>query len=213
MAALFAFLPLTAAAQIANIFSGSFGGPNTNITIINNTSDNSPIMPTIEGRTGRIIWQGNSFEYGFGPYTNGGGEIQIEVQVCSETQTVYQFNSAPSWPDNIAEPNGLAITDAWLRTEPTKNDLRERVEIIKRFMHDQPGGGDYISQLKSWLKDVDKHGIARTGDSCVLPYTIPAIAFNWAMYNAYGGNVETVITVVGNRKDGYHIQNPPRWVQ
>ena len=208
VAVVLASLPLFAVGQITyNIGSFNFGGPSQVIEVANNTTE--MLFVTIGNKQFPLIGQGGRVHTSIISFS-GWEEVPITVQVCQRTETVYRFESAPAWPDNIDQPAGLPITDEFLRSRPDKDAIKHRVGAIKRFMKKQPGGRDYIEQIKGWEHLVDAHGIAPKGPLCESPITIQALTFNRVMWGAYG-NVATLLTVTGGNGQ-YGIVNPARWV-
>ena len=205
-----AFLPVMAVAQdqtTHSIASISFGGSLQNISVVNGTD--TPIVVTIDRHMNAVLYRGGSFERSVGSLSNR-QEVLIRVDVCSNVEMVYRFEHAPAWPDNINQPDGLLITDSWLRFRPDNDAIKQRVGNINRFMKKQPGGGDYIAQLNEWKNKVTHHGIAPKGQLCEAPIPIEALTFNRVMWGSYG-NVETAL-VLGVSGGRYGFINPPRWV-
>jgi hypothetical protein len=205
----FAFAPLqNAVAQYttSNIFSISILGPSTQIIVLNNTTDNSPILATIGNRVSpTILDQGKRWGRSFGAFN--GGQIPILMQVCKETEDVFHFNNPPEWTQD-ERLGTLALTVEYLAhiNEPA---LKQRVEDLKRFIRNDLRAKAEKHELDDWFKMVKNEGISVKGKNCELPYTLAAVTFDWGQWNSYGQLQTTMLIVTGSKKDGYHVERPP----
>lgn len=205
-----AFFLVEVAPVQAQFVSFSLGGPTTQVIVLNNTSDGAPLVATIGNKSRALPYAGNRWGRSFG-FSNG-GDVPIFIQVCSAIQPAYRFNSAPDWAANVSKLGDLAITDDYLRSSPSESDLKTRVSEIKNTIKNQPGKKELSEELTDWFRVVTEQGISPQTSVCGSPITIPLIALHWQQWYSYGQNTVTMITVVGNRKTGYSIQNPAPYV-
>jgi len=183
----------------------------TSIMIVNATSDNTPIMATIGGQNVGPLTEGQSSTTIFG-YFSRWGDIPILVHPCADTQTAYRPNWPPDWATDTGNFPGFALTHEYLVSHPSVKDIKSRVDGIGRILNGYPGGKGKESELKAWLKLVDRMGITTEVTNCTELGPLPAVSLNWNAWNSYNGDKVTMITIVGSRAKGFWIQNPPRWV-
>jgi hypothetical protein len=203
---LLAFLPLMAAAQLASF---SFGGPVTTVTVLNNTNDGTRLIVTIGNKSVGPLGQGQEWgrRYGF----SNAGDVPILIKACSLTDTAHRFNSAPDWATNVSRFGSMALTDEFLRGNPSRKDVEVRVKAIKTAIHNH-FEKEKEAELSDWFNTIKGEGILLNTTTCGEAITMPFIALHWQQWYGYGQNTVTMITVSGNRESGYRIQNPPQYV-
>lgn len=196
--ALFALCNGIACAQ-SPVFSISFGGPTTNVTVFNDTADNMPINISINGKSAPMLFTRTGSwtrSFGYGTFAN----TQVVVNVCRDTpKKINSFVEPPAWSASVDDLHDLAITNDYLTTNPDESTMKARVKAINALYNKQLGGKEKINELNAWLKSVEKHGLRTEGLTCENPYlvvTVPDIS-QWG----YGNNI--VFLVQGSKEKGY----------
>lgn len=215
LATMFAFLPLAAMAQqtvTANVISFGIGGPSTFITVTKGTNDNSTFLVNIAGKSGIISGNAESFRVRIGAFSNHYGAIPIFITACSGTEVGYHFNDPPLWSTDTGNFPSVALTKEFLTSHPSRKEVEQRVDGIKRTLHGQLGSKLKEDELKEWLRTVKQIGISTERTECANATPLNVLTFNWSGYNSYGGNQETMLTITKDRAGIYGIANPPRWV-
>jgi hypothetical protein len=183
-------------------------GLSAKIVVVNATSDNTPVMAQIgEKNIGPLtLGQSDSVKVG------GSGQIPIVIHPCADTRTAYRPNWPPDWTTDTGNFPGAALTHEYLVQHPSIKDIKSHIDGIGRYLKGQPGGKAKEAELKNWLKLIEKVGITTEVTNCTELQPMTAI-FNWEMWSPYYYTEPvTMLTITGDRKTGFRIQNPPRWV-
>jgi hypothetical protein len=181
--------------------------PGTTIKVLNATSDGTLIGPVVDGQQDRKLTPvGGIFKR---PYqslwgiNNGPTQVDYEIYACRNEHPVLAgtFYNPPTWSPDKTYLGDLALTPAYLATNPNEDQLGDRVKAIEDLLNSRRelGRKDKINELKDWYKGVKKTGIKVDdqvcGDAQIMHGTIDV--------SQWYGHRTILITVVGNRTAGY----------
>ncbi len=189
-------LATTSSAQVIGGFG--FGGPRTRVVVLNATDDDAPIWIQIGDKaTKQPVMRdqqwGRSYDYG------SMGSVAVNATVCPTHQTIKNaVVYPPGWTTD--EKFGTnALTDGFLRGDPSEKEVRKHIEGIEKALAGQLGRREKIAELKAWFRTVQHSGVAPTVTSCEDSRILTAVqdVSQW-------GYERTISFVVrGNRSDGY----------
>lgn len=190
--------------------SGAIGGPTTTIIVVNDTSDNTPILADIGGKTPRgSMVQGNRWGRTFGMFASN-GDIPVFAVTCNSSEETRFRLHPPDWATNTQRLGTLALTEAYLATEPSQPELKRRVDEIKKSIKHDLGKKEMEQELKEFLRSAEAKSLNQRGNLCENPRTLAAVTFHGGLYwdSYYYQNKVTILIVRGSRENGYHFEGP-----
>jgi len=199
--------PATLQAQSQTLVSFCLFCPNAEIMILNATSDGSLVMPEVGSKRGPILYEARHWSVRFSSLTTG--DLPITIDVCTSTKPLEGLNFPPAWTMNTAQLGNLALTSDYLSSENlSENDLKRRIDLIKKSLRGRLGEKAKEKELSDWFKQVKKGGVKIAGNSCSSPVVLPAMTMSWYYWNYYGGPRVTEVVIKGSRSSGYRIDRP-----
>lgn len=185
--------------------------PEADIEILNSTADYSPIQASVNHQDLLgVLDKGMSHTWGFNQTAwgwNGPMSVEMRVEVCRGVTpaAAMPIFAPPDWAESPAILGNLAINDAFLHSNPTKQQLKERVDGILNRLDGYAAKKEATKQIKRWYKSVSKYGSFTRGDGCaevVKQFVRPIDITEY-----FGQRVE-IYEVVGSDGDYRLIHHP-----
>ncbi|MGB7957457.1 MAG: hypothetical protein WCF77_01250 [Minisyncoccia bacterium] len=161
----FLFSLLTVVSSAQELGHIGFGGPKTRLIVLNEVSDGTLLWAQIGGQaTKQPIGPGGQWSRGFTYGTNG--SVEVRLTVCPVHETVRNsVIEPPEWAMN-EKLGANALTEEFLRSDPSEKDVRKRVEGIEKSLDGRLGRREKISELEGWLRTVRQSGLTPAATSC-----------------------------------------------
>jgi hypothetical protein len=183
-------------------------GLSAKVVVVNTTSDNTPVMAQIGDKNIGPLTMGQRGD----TKVRGSGQIPIIIHPCADTATAYRPNWPPDWATNTGNFPGDALTKDYLVQHPSTKDIKAHIDRIAHSLKGQPGAKGKKKELEDWLNLIKNIGITTEVTNCTELQPMTAV-FSWEMWSPYYVTEPvTMLTITGDRKNGFRIQNPPRWV-
>ncbi len=194
---------------------GGFNLPHVDVIIVNKTDDNTPLETSVDNayakgylqQDSQHIWQFDETAFGY----NGPARVEVMIKACRvlRTPSADALNGPPSWATDEKFLGTLALTDAYLETDPGERDLGSHVNAIKSFL-DRRGEltrKQMKKDLDSWFKEVRRAGLRQTAPLCSTADA--QLIVGTVDVTSYWGRRPYVIEVTGNRDEGYKATHRP----
>lgn len=179
-----------------------FGAPKAPVTVINATSDRVPLIAIDTANHRNVVVEPGSPGRINVEFFSEQGDAFFAIDACSSTQKAYRFNSPPDWATDAGDFPDVALTQEYLASRPSEENLKNRVDKIKRVLHGQLGGKEKASELNSWFKLVKRAGISTEVVACNDAIPVPVrIASATLLYNL---GSQTTVVISGSRARGYY---------
>ena len=181
-----------------------FGAPKAPIVVINATSDHVPLVAMDTGNNNRsvVVPPGLPGRINV-EFFSEQGDASFAINACSSTAEAYHFNNPPEWATDTGDFPHVALTSEYLDSRPSKNNLKDRVDGIKRILHGQLGEKARVGELNAWFRVVKRDGLATKVINCSGAIPIPVrISSATLLYNL---GAQTTVTITGDRSRGYYV--------
>jgi len=199
------FLALASPSGLAaqqSLFSGQWGGPKTNVVVLNDTRDSTPLAVSIGGKKDRqLLLRSGSWQRSFGMGTDA--TMAVVVYACRSTGQREVAIAPPAWATDVATFGDSALTPEYLAGNPNEKGVKGRVSKIKRAIHPKLGHKELEAELDDWLHEVERSGLKPRGITCQNPVILVR---NVDVYQN-GWQARTITFIVrGDRGDGYTME-------
>jgi hypothetical protein len=137
--------------------AGQIFGANLVVIITNSTP--SPVEVSINGVDGRVLVPFQTGQWPQRLFEDGSVDVSISARICRGTETV---STIPAWATDVERwgPQA-AITSEYLQGAPTEDDLKRRVDLLKRALDGgRVLGRDTLKrQVDQWFDVVKETGV------------------------------------------------------
>lgn len=145
------------------------------------------------------VWSAGSWLFSYGTT-----QLTVTAQICDGVRNI-PIASIPAWAASDLLPQGIAISEEYLATNPSEKELKRRVDEIKKFLdvRQQIGRKEMKKELDRWFKIVRKNGFWAVVRRCSSgPY-----AQSQTIYaNSYNYNRQVLTLFVReNPGNGYYV--------
>lgn len=178
----------------------------TPVKVQNATDDNKPVVAQV-GTSERFIPPGENHVWvvdrGFFAFT-APTQLTVSAQVCNEVQYV-QIAPVPAWAMSNLVPQDLALSENYIASNPSENDLKRRVDDIKKFLdaRGQVGRKEMKKELDYWFRTAKKRGFGAVIRRCSSgPHAQGQTIY--ANNHNYNRQVLTLF-VRGSARNGYYL--------
>jgi hypothetical protein len=177
--------------------------PHSTVSVTNSLDRNYVVEVVVADRSQGFIPVGGNLSHPYG-FANG-GSLQVQLNICRGIGTRDIFARAPEWARS--EKNGaLAITDAYLATNPSRPALKARIKQLNESIKNELARKPRVIALNQWFDRVNQTGISFQAKSCTgLVETFTENVF--IPPYQYRNSVATMI-VRGNETAGFRIEQP-----
>lgn len=141
----------------SHLATGQIFGPNLRMIVSNTTS--SPVEVVVNGGDDRILVPAFATARRERSHFGGGTlELSFAGTICGKITSV---STVPPWAGDVERWGATAaITPAYLEQGPTEDDLKRRVEVLKKALDGAKvvGRDGMKHQLDAWFGSVKKTG-------------------------------------------------------